>query len=244
MCSLVHIHSDITSNVSYKNESHLYDDFIFVNFTINDEIYYCEITDEAHVKIYTESNDFTKIINNIIKYIPSILSPRSVPAFIINQFIDQIIEIVELSSAGFDEMSDSDNDYNCKDLIQFWKNLQSSSNINRNINITSFGNKYKGFESTKNSFDISFNALCVRSKMKKGMNLSKLRGTDVEVQQIVNRGKGFCDFITHIVHKIETHNYTNIGIFCRAGHHRSVSCVELLKKHIYKKAHVNHLNLK
>ena len=108
-------------------------------------------------------------------------------------------------------------------------------------NFASFGNKYKNFETVKKSFECSFNALHVRSN-KHGMDLSK-RGIHDEIQKRVQQGKGFCDFIISVIENIEKHNYKNIGIFCSAGHHRSVACVELLKKFVYKNATVIHLNL-
>lgn len=49
--------------------------------------------------------------------------------------------------------------------------------------------------------------------------------------------------MTRIVTTVEQEDLHFIGIFCTAGHHRSVACGELLLKHVYPKAKLIHLTL-
>jgi RNase adaptor protein for sRNA GlmZ degradation len=71
-----------------------------------------------------------------------------------------------------------------------------------------------------------------------------LRGTDKIIKKCTEAGSGFSEVITRIVNYIETKEEKKIGIFCTAGHHRSVAVVELLKMYLYKKAQIKHNNIK
>ena len=42
---------------------------------------------------------------------------------------------------------------------------------------------------------------------------------------------------------ISHHLYVKIGVYCRAGHHRSVAMGEMLKKYVYKNAKIKHLTI-
>jgi hypothetical protein len=240
--SLADISKDISINLSslhIDNSLQLYDDFIFITLTINEVTYYIEIYNELNIRIYNDTTDYASFITDVIKSLPEIETIK-IPIFVINQLIDSISE----DSAGFDEASDEEYkyDFSYRCMKDFWKDVKSTATSDRVICITSFGNKYKNFETVKKTFDCSFNALHVRSS-KSGLNLGKLRGTDIEIQKRVEQGKGFCSFIMDLVIRIEKHGYSNVGVFCSAGHHRSVACVELLKKFVYKNATIHHLNL-
>jgi len=236
--TLSDIHAHISTNLHCPHELELYDGLIFISLSLNDIPYYFEIYSDSHMSIYSDSQNYASFVTDTMGSLPEI-SSVSIPMFIINQFIDSL----SVDSAGFDDSDDEcKDDFIYKNMKDFWKHVKSIANTDRSITVTSFGNKYKNFDTVKKSFDCSFNALHVRSS-KKGLNLSKLRGTGDEVQRNVEQGKGFCDFIIELVTKVEKNDYSNIGIFCKAGHHRSVACVELLVKYVYKKGIVHHLNL-
>jgi len=48
----------------------------------------------------------------------------------------------------------------------------------------------------------------------------------------------------NIVKTVERDNCKLIGIYCRAGHHRSVACAELLKRFVYINSNIHHLTIK
>lgn len=220
----------------------LYDSMIFFVISINGNNLYLEIYDHTSYKSYDDKNIcYDKNIKNILNDIPEYLSIIQIPIHIIHTLVDEI-NVDHVGDAGFDKDTEIDI-ANYKTDLSFWKSTKLGVNVSRSITITSFGNKYTGFDALKKTFDCSFNALCVRSKVPRGFSLKKIRGTDEIMQHVVEGGKGFNDFIRFIVSKVEENNYTNIGIFCRAGHHRSVACVELLAKYIYSNAKVKHLNL-
>ncbi len=89
----------------------------------------------------------------------------------------------------------------------------------------------------------SFNA-CVLSGRRRGLNLKKLNGLNEDVQKSVETSRNYETFLTQLVQKIERDNLTRVAICCTAGRHRSVSSAELLKKHVYRKAIVVHIELK
>ena len=60
-----------------------------------------------------------------------------------------------------------------------------------------------------------------------------MRGTDLQIQREVRECSIFEDFISNIVSDIEKRDLHVIAIICRAGHHRSVACAEMLI-HLYK----------
>jgi hypothetical protein len=72
--------------------------------------------------------------------------------------------------------------------------------------------------------------------------LIKLRGTSGKVQYEVRGSNLFEKFIENIVSEIEQKDLTTIGIFCVRGHHRSVSCAEMLI-HLYPQLTTRHLTL-
>ena len=217
----------------------LFDHFIFIEMTINEKKYFIEIYNETNIRIYSTDTSHESFVTDAIKSVSEIETAK-IPMFVINQFIDSLSK----DSAGFDEESDEEykDDFSYRCMKNFWKYVKSIATPDRVISITSFGNKYKNFDTVKKTFDCSFNALHVRSS-KGGLNLGQLRGTDVEVQRRVEQGKGFYSFMLDLVTRIEKHGYSNVGVFCSAGHHRSVACVELLTKFVYKNATVHHLNL-
>lgn len=127
---------------------------------------------------------------------------------------------------------------------EFWDELQakSSEHRNRKITVHTYGNKFKKYkrytETQKN-----FNALVINTERPRHLDLRHIRGTDPELQKVVASGKRFKEVMSRIVNTIEEENLNFIGIYCRAGHHRSVACGELLKSYIYPNARLSHLTL-
>ena len=125
-------------------------------------------------------------------------------------------------------------------------------NPNREILMVSFGEKFKtpsSMEQNKISpefpfkCDKTFDARHINSSRPKGGGLRDLRGTDEIIQKCIESGSGFEFVMKCIVKSIEQNNYKTIGVYCTAGHHRSVASVELLKKHLYPNAKVKHLHI-
>jgi RNase adaptor protein for sRNA GlmZ degradation len=108
--------------------------------------------------------------------------------------------------------------------------------------IETYGNKFSKYKHYT-GVQRRFNALVINSQKPKHVDLRYARGTHREVQKCVASGKRFEEVMTNIVQTTERDNLQSIGIYCRAGHHRSVACGELLHKHVYLKATVHHLTI-
>jgi hypothetical protein len=213
-----------------------YDDMIFVTKQeINFEIY-----DYTTIKAYSLDKNYNTDIIELFKNIPQDIPHEQIPKYIIITLCADIY-----NTAGFEEETEDNINISKKAPIDtFWIDICKNINTQRQLTIVSFGNKYSGFDALCKTFDKTFSALHVNSKIPKGADLRYVRGTNNKIQRAVRSGSGFEFLITAIVNTIEKNNYNNIGIFCRAGHHRSVACVELLKTHIYKNAIVKHIHIK
>lgn len=136
---------------------------------------------------------------------------------------------------------DGDNDV-------LWNKLKEKYNVNvaRDLTIVTYGTTFI-FEIPKQC-QVEYNVIHLRGvshnydkPTKKA--LAKLRGTDLQIQQDVRMSNEiFEKTMNDIVFEIEQKNLTCIAIVCRAGHHRSVSCAEMLK-YLYKNAITQHLTI-
>ena len=72
--------------------------------------------------------------------------------------------------------------------------------------------------------------------------LVKLRGTNLKVQQEIRYAELYQEFIENIIKEVELNNFIKISIVCKAGHHRSVACAEMLI-HIYPNRTIQHLTI-
>ncbi len=70
----------------------------------------------------------------------------------------------------------------------------------------------------------------------------KLRGINPKIQYEVRGAELFEKFMENIVAEIEINNLHTIGIFCSRGHHRSVSCAEMLIN-LYQNRTVEHVTI-
>jgi len=160
---------------------------------------------------------------------------NNVPLYVLKTFIEDYLDCAGFGLDG--------NASDCEDMDlskdPFWKYIKDLYKVkeDRLLQIHTFGNKYKKFASWKNDTDKSFGAFV---ESKKPKNLRNMRGTDEGIQKTVRSGKKFELIMANIVREVEGQNMKTIGIFCRAGHHRSVACGELLKKYVYTKAKITH----
>ena len=177
---------------------------------------------------------------------------HKIPSYAIETLISNLYD-----SAGFyEDSSVSDAKIEDKEKSNaeiFWNEMKKLVDSTRKIVIVSFGEKFKSpisMEQNVISKDLpfacekTFDARHINSKKPKGAGgLHDLRGTDEIIQKTIESGKGFEFVINCIVKSIEEHNYKVIGIYCTAGHHRSVALVELVKKHLYPNAKIKHLHI-
>jgi hypothetical protein len=120
-------------------------------------------------------------------------------------------------------------------------------NVNRKLKILTYGTRFEpGLDLTKYKIQETFNATVLRGGQEKN-NLTfklliKLRGDDPRIQQEVRHAVLFESFVENIILNVETRNLERISIVCRAGHHRSVSCSEMLI-HLYPLIKMKHLTI-
>lgn len=156
--------------------------------------------------------------------------------------------------AGFDTKTIEENDVDfpeydvTTDLI--WQHLEKKFSVNteRKLNIVTYGTTF--ILDTPKKCQKVFNSAILRGSYANApekfslayKSLLKLRGTSKKVQWEVRGAELFKSFMEEVVKSIEENNLTTIGIICRAGHHRSVSCAEMLV-HLYPNRTVEHLTL-
>lgn len=164
---------------------------------------------------------------------------------VLQQFRDSFLG----GAAGL-EVSDSKDDipvlpYDGKS-DPIWKKLQAKFNVNqdRKLKIMTYGTTF--IHETPKKCQCVFNAAIIRGNITKRSALQKklvkLRGTDYRLQQNIRNTDLFTKFIEGVVEKVEKENLYNIAIICRAGHHRSVACAEMLV-HLYPNRKVDHLTI-
>ncbi len=131
---------------------------------------------------------------------------------------------------------------------KLWIKLISKYNINvdRQLTVYTYGTVF--IVNPLDDLNIKkcqmlYDARQLRSKMHGSYKLLKtFRGTHLGLQEDIRSIPEFESFIINIVSDIEQQNLHTIAIFCRAGHHRSVACAELLKN-IYTNIKLNHLTI-
>lgn len=111
----------------------------------------------------------------------------------------------------------------------FWDYLRAKADRTRVILVETYGNKFRQYKHHR--VERRFNALVIASNRPRGVDLHTARGTDPAVQKAVESGRRFQEVMDNIVNTIERDGLRHIGIYCRAGHHRSVACAELLIRH-------------
>lgn len=141
-------------------------------------------------------------------------------------------------AAGFDVAAGAA----AEDKTTFWEYLRAQADPERAVRIETYGNKFRQFKHYA-GVERRFNALVICSQKPKHLDLRHVRGTHPDIQKSVQAGKRFEEVMTNVVVTTERDDLHCVGIFCRAGHHRSVACAELLKRHVYPRAVIKHLTL-
>ena len=188
------------------------------------------------------SKQLSDAIDNIIMF-PH--NEKNKLLLIIQQFKDSFSKFGIAGMEGTDDLSAELVPY-VGSIDAIWKKLKIRYNVktDRKLKIITYGNVYI-FEAPAKC-ECVFDSSVLRGGGHKNSltwkMLVKSRGTDPYVQQDVRNAVLFDSFISNIVNCIETNNYSFIAITCRAGHHRSVSCAEMLKN-LYTKLNVEHLTI-
>lgn len=216
--------------LQYKNEEE----------TINFEIYDYTTIDATSEKGISYRKDLSKILNESRLDIPR----EQIPSHVIERFISN-----KFDSTGFHDIeikAPIKMDYVYSNLKKYIKNL------NRYILLVSFGEKFRSPKSMEQSeisdalvfkCEKTFDARHINSSKPKGGGLRDLRETDEIIQKCIESGSSL-EFVMNCIVKYIEDNYSKIiGVYCSAGHHRSISVIELLKKHLYLNAKVKHLDI-
>lgn len=139
----------------------------------------------------------------------------------------------------------------CQELIKPQKTLEFASSKDkfhilpdvvhdqsRQLTIYVWGRNRRTF--LRHTIDHNFNA-CVLYGKKKGVDWT-LDGRSLEIREAVMKCPIFDDFIVHMVTTIESKNCCKIGVNCRAGRHRSVTCA-ITMLHYYPESQIRFLEL-
>jgi hypothetical protein len=220
----------------------------FQYYNDNDKLNF-EIYDYTTIIVSSEITgiNFNKEILEIIKTFDDTIPKFEIPCNAIEILISNLFD-----SAGFNLTEFEDIETETNEFEDIWFELKKIANPERNILFVSFGEKFKKpslMETGKISLDIpyscnkTFDARHINSSKPKGKSLKDLCGTDEIIQKCIQAGSGFSFVMNCIVKSIENNGYKRVGIYCTAGHHRSVAVVELLKKYLYPKAKIKHLHI-
>lgn len=176
-------------------------------------------------------------------------NPEDKLVTIFQLFIDSFSRI---PGFGAKLLEENDIDFPCYDgqNDNIWNILKTKYNVNTNrkLCVYTYGTKFMVDvpKQCQRVFDSSIlRGSLANSSEKEGLSyksLLKLRGTSLKVQEEVRGAELFKSFMENVVKTIEENDYSKIAITCRAGHHRSVSCAEMLV-HLYPDRTVNHLTI-
>jgi hypothetical protein len=172
---------------------------------------------------------------------------------IIQCFLDMLCDIAGFNNNGIQHENDIDLPPYDGANDKLWNILKNkySVNTNRMLHVYTYGSRFI-FEPPKDCrSDCVFDASILRGSVVDKSNaantisiksLSKLRGTSLKVQEEIRGAKLFVQFITKLVERIELENLSVISITCKAGHHRSVACAEMLN-YLYPNIIITHLTI-
>lgn len=228
--------------ILYPN-THQINDFLTIN-VVND-IFVCIDINCSKKTCYSydnSGNDYSEKLNNSIDYV--LLRPHNENnklILILQQFKDQFYKISGFDTTDDETLQDFPEYNQSQDM--FFQKMKLSADPNRNLHIITYGTQF--IVDTPKGCQKVYNAAILRgsSKSKIGFKtLLKLRGTNKKIQYDVRGAELFEQFIETMIKEIEQNNYTKIAIVCNRGHHRSVSCAEMLR-YIYNNIVVTHLTL-
>lgn len=193
-------------------------------------------------------NNYTDKLNDIIKFVSSIDGINNKYITILQYFSDNFYLIPGAIVDNNSNINDQDNylKYDGPNDF-FWSMMLQKYNVdtNRKLIITTYGVKF--IKEHPKTCQQVYNAGILRLENKQGCQLSlnyfiKKRGTCLLIQEQTRGAILFTTFMDSIISDIEKNNYTSVGIFCSAGHHRSVACAEMLKN-LYKNIVIKHLTI-
>ena len=217
---------------------------LYPRTVFNDSYFIVPITKDVYVSINTtgeniiawndKGTDYEKVLEDILLNLNKDLSVNSKNKvlLILQHFRDHLLG----GAYGMDQNDLSDD---CTEITYYdalkdniWTKLKNKFNVDtkRKLHIYTYGTSFL-FDSPK-SCQATYNAAVLRGSHKKHFaefkELVKLRGTDLQIQQEIRECPIFYEFVEDIVKDIESKNLRIISITCRAGHHRSVACAEML----------------
>jgi|SaaInlStandDraft_4_1057021.scaffolds.fasta_scaffold01355_3 hypothetical protein len=233
-------------NFGYDATEYIDHTLIKINDDIN-VVLYSDIDGDYHYAWNNKKEDetLTEKLLESIKYVKNMKlnANDDMDVLILKYFTDYFTDTPGFDMAGNDNLIDIEDYVGSNDV--FWKKLQIRHKVNmeRHLKVYTYGTTFT-FEPPKGCQAI-YNACIIRSKIDNKdlrKKLSKLRGTDKKIQTEVRSSAAFESFVGDIVRDIEHNNYNTIAVICRAGHHRSVACAEMLAN-IYPNRKVHHLNI-
>jgi hypothetical protein len=226
---LEEIFDDLNTKFPTNTKSQ-YEEFICFEYKINGNTINFEIYNYNNIIATCGETDYTDKLKELIQNCTH-LPEHQIPAYVIDIFITDEFDDFIGEELNVENMGNKD--YLYRELGNLIKKPE------RKLNIFSFGEKHQNPNTTK--YDKTFDVRKMNSNRVTGLH--KLRGTDEIIQKCIESGSEFDKVMTWIVEYIERENPDSIGIYCRAGHHRSVAVVELLKKYVYKNAIIKHLHI-
>lgn len=229
------------------SEIQLFDELLWAQIKLDDDLLNMEIRDWTTIDIVNkDGKSFNKEILEIITNI----DPTTPQSHVLVDALDILISN-EYDAAGFAEpICESDVKKSNMDFL--YSELKPTLMVpSKDIHLISFGAKHvKNMDTIKQhnisnmlkmKYDEVFDARVIVSR--KPSKTHSLRGTDEIIQKCMETGTNFETTIRKIINGIEEKHFRIIGIFCTAGHHRSVALVELIKMHLYPEAKVTHLHI-
>lgn len=243
---LVDIHLYFKEKFPFS-EAHLFDEMLWAQIKLDGDILNIEIKDWTTIDIINkDGKSFNKEILDLI-----VATDPTVPQ---SHIIVDAIEILisnEYDAAGFVEPID-DYDIKKSNMDYLYSELKPTLAVpSKEVHLISFGAKHvKNMSAIKQhnisnmlkmKYDIVFDARVIVSRKPSGTH--NLRGTDEIIQKEMESGTNYEIVVRRIVDSIEITGNRIIGIYCTAGHHRSVALAELIKKYLYPDAKITHLHI-
>jgi hypothetical protein len=163
----------------------------------------------------------------------------------LSESITDIMAIMREVIDWYDDVSDTDEDIvdgftnHVEDADEITPLPKVDHDANRELSIYVWGRKHR--TRLHHKVDHNFNAAVLHGK-KAGTDWT-LDGRSECIRTAVMKCKGFNNFMKVMVETIEKLNCSAIGINCRAGRHRSVTCAFILQMHYYPKTLIRLLEI-
>jgi hypothetical protein len=243
---LLDIHSYFKEKFPFS-EAHLFDEMLWAQIKLDDDILNIEIKDWTTIDI---TNKHGKSFNKEIMDLIVATDPTTPQSHVLVDALEILISN-EYDAAGFVEPVD-ESEIKKSNMDFLYSELKPTLMVpSHDVYLISFGAKHiKNMNAIKQhnisnmikmKYDIVFDARVIVSRKPSGTH--NLRGTDEIIQKEMESGTNYETVVRRIVNSIETTGHRVIGIYCTAGHHRSVALAELIKKYLYPDAKITHLHI-